>query len=177
MQIEQLGSDGPRVAILSWAEIDNCLARITEGIRGHGFAPEVIVGIARGGCIPAVWLSHSLACDNIYFLRLRTTLSNEVRAQRTIRAGNIWFAPHIRNKRILLVDDVVNTGTSMRVARNQLLKYGSMEIVTAAIAWDTVGGGPSAMVDLCCLTIDAWVVFPWETNPKKALEIAPNSWT
>jgi xanthine phosphoribosyltransferase len=45
---------------ISWAEYQGLVGKISRDILISGWKPDYIVGIIRGGCLPAVMLSHYL---------------------------------------------------------------------------------------------------------------------
>ena len=50
--------DPKNLIMLDEMAIYNCLNKIIREINLHSFKPEVVVGVQRGGLIPAVQLSH-----------------------------------------------------------------------------------------------------------------------
>ena len=66
--------------------------------------------------------------------------------------------------RVLVVDDVADTGTSLEFVVRRLKGKGAREIRTATIAYK-----PRSRVkpDYFVYETDKWVVFPWEEAPRK----------
>jgi Phosphoribosyl transferase domain len=92
-------------------EVDSMIRSVAERVVKDQFRPEVIVGILRGGCIPAIHLSHILKVRPFYALGLQTTLSDDIRAKRQSATISDQARPDsVVGKRVLLVDDVTNTG-------------------------------------------------------------------
>jgi hypoxanthine phosphoribosyltransferase len=91
-------------------------------VRGAGFQPEVIVAIGRGGYMPARIVSDYLAVHKERFARIRYPLTAET-------AG----------KRVLLVDDVSDSGDTFEVAIAHLRERGApAELRTAVLHQKTV---------------------------------------
>jgi len=65
------------------------------------YAPDIVVGIARGGVIPAALLSKALGVKDMFTLKL------ERENDRRISADAL---PDISGKKILLVEDMLETG-------------------------------------------------------------------
>ena len=56
--------------ILSWRDVYNLTLQLSERIVDSGFIPDVIVGIARGGWIPARILSDVLYASALQNIRI-----------------------------------------------------------------------------------------------------------
>jgi xanthine phosphoribosyltransferase len=112
-----------------------------------------IVGISRGGLVPAVIISNLLGIRKVYSLGLKTYKDQEK------EGAEIYQMPDLaNNNKILLIDDISDTGESFIIVKNL---YGHKELVTASIYMkektrfvpDVVGEH---------IDNDVWVVFPWE---------------
>lgn len=81
---------------------------IANQVKTSGFDPDYLVGIVRGGCIPAVYLSHALSKPvNMVHWSSRDNLvgGNE---------SNCWIPEDIiEGKRVLIVDDIVDGGDTI----------------------------------------------------------------
>lgn len=157
----------PAVAQFSWLDTDRMTRALVAKISADQYEPDIIVGILRGGCIPAVHLAHLLNVRSFYALHLQTTVSDEVRADRQYpRVVSHTSLDYLRGKRILLVDDVTNTGLTLSVAKEFLEKHAPTSIRSCVLVWDTVP--PPSMdavsnieADYYIETVHAWVIFPW----------------
>ena len=139
----------------SWDEVCNLADELAEQIRKK-FAPDVILGVARGGLIPARLISD--------FLNVPTLLTVGVAFYtdigRTGKQPRITqpLPSHITGKHILVVDDVADTGRSLEVVVAEL-KKDQLDLRTATLyqkPW--VEFKP----DFYAKETDAWIVFPWE---------------
>ncbi|MBF0588691.1 MAG: bifunctional pyr operon transcriptional regulator/uracil phosphoribosyltransferase PyrR [Magnetococcales bacterium] len=129
--------------LLTPAQSLACIHDVAERLRSDIVAPEkrVIVGIRRGGAVIARLLRDHLAerMDltfpigylDITFYRddLDTIGPNPV-------VGATDLSMDIDDKRIVLVDDVLFTGRTIRAALNALFDYGRPEIVDLLVLVD-----------------------------------------
>ena len=151
-----------KVAHLNWNNIQNRCRGVAHLIESSGFTPEIVVGIQRGGCVPAVFLSHLLNVQDFCTLGLRTTTSEDIQASRQTPIVTDDSSLHlVAGKHVLLVDDVTNTGATLLLAKKRILKFGCRELRTAVVAWDTTDIQP-CQADYYGTRVDVWVVFPWE---------------
>ena len=151
----------------TWNQIYAMLLRQAEKIRCSGFKPDVIVGVARGGWVPARVLSDLLGIHALGTMRVEFYLSfAETRNEPVLTQG---VSVDVTGKKVLLVDDVADTGESLRLAIEHLQEQGAVEVRFA-----TVYRKPSSVVtpDFYEKETGSWVVFPWDTKEtvRKILE-------
>lgn len=124
------------------------------------WAPSYLIGIGRGGLVPAVFLSHAtglhtLSVDYSSQVDDFAAAPLERLAQRT-RAG----------ERLLLVDDINDTGGTINRIRALLANEAAVgDHVRFATLLDNCRS--AASVDYRARTIDRavtkdWFIFPWE---------------
>lgn len=127
------------------------LAKELAGIR-----PDLIVGITRGGLVPAVHLSHALGVpmDTIYW---STRDSSQAEVNATI------MDMINEEKTVVFVDDINDTGTTFEQISNVYDPNGMEQVYMMALI---ERASSSFSSDGVCLRIDdpRWVVFPWEQN-------------
>jgi len=88
------------------------------------YVPDCIVAVARGGVVPAMILSRQLNIQDTYVLKVRVEGN-----KRTIMAE--VFAD-ISGKKVLVVEDMLESGKSMDVVKEYLESKGA-EVKTACL--------------------------------------------
>ena len=86
---------------MTWDEFEKEMRKLREKI---DFAPDIVVGIARGGVIPATLLSKWLKVKDMFTLKLIK------KGEKGIAA---FVMSDIAGKNILLVEDSIETGRGM----------------------------------------------------------------
>ena len=139
-----------------WSRAGHLLIELAEAI-WHDWRPEVVVGIAKGGVIPAVFLSSAFRVD-FFPIKISSRHNEEI-----VRDEPKWFVlptEDVRDKKVLLVDHITVSGTTMRMAAQQLQEIGVKECRTATLA----AHHHSVRPDYAALVTDALIVWPWDRD-------------
>ncbi len=143
---------------LSWDDIENDCKILAKKIQ-EKIQFDIIVGIGRGGWVPARILSDILANDDLHTMRVKFYTAIGKTAKEPLITHPTQF--DVTGKNILLVDDIADTGGSLITAIDHLKKRGSGEIfVVTLIRKPTSKFTP----DIFVRETSAWVIFPWEVN-------------
>ncbi|MGY5860192.1 MAG: phosphoribosyltransferase [Candidatus Thorarchaeota archaeon] len=145
--------------IISWSDVYNLTLRLSEKIYESGFRPDIIVGIARGGWIPARILSDVLYADTLQNIRIEyyTDVGVKGREPRITQP----LSGSLEGKNILLVDEVADTGDSLHTAIEHVEKLGIEEQRSAVLHLK-----PTSRVtpDYYMVKTSSWTVYPWENR-------------
>jgi len=140
-----------------WDQIYDMLLELAMQIEQSGFRPELIVGVSRGGWIPGRILSDLLRNPHTANVKIEFYVGIGQTAQMPIVTQPI--SEEILNKRVLVVDDVADTGRSLIVALHHVRERGAGEIKTV-----TIYHKPHSKFkpDFFAETTSRWIIFPWE---------------
>jgi|WetSurMetagenome_2_1015567.scaffolds.fasta_scaffold365602_2 uncharacterized protein len=135
---------------MNWQELEEKLSRLCERIT---FKPDVIAAVARGGVIPGVIIAEKFGIKDLYAI--------SVKKHEGKRKVMTKITENLQGKKILLVEDAIDTGKSMQTARKYLESEGAI-VRTAALF---VKGTTAIMPDFH-LEANPEVIFPWEEVQK-----------
>jgi hypoxanthine phosphoribosyltransferase len=141
----------------TWNQIYAMLRSQAEKIRRSGFKPDIIVGIARGGWVPARVQSDLLEIPDFAVVRVEFYLGvAETRNEPVMTQG---VSEVVAGKKVLVVDDVADTGKSLQLVKEHIRQQGAVELRIA-----TVYRKPFSIItpDYYEKETRRWVVFPWE---------------
>jgi hypoxanthine phosphoribosyltransferase len=143
----------------TWNQIYTMLRSQAGKIRCSGFKPDVIVGVSRGGFVPARILSDLLGIHALTTVGVKFYLG--VAETRTAPLLTQDVSVDVKEKKVLLVDDIADTGRSLQRAMEHLQHQGAAEVQVA-----TVYRKPLSMVppNFCEKETELWVVFPWDVK-------------
>ncbi|HEU13225.1 MAG TPA: phosphoribosyltransferase, partial [Euryarchaeota archaeon] len=60
---------GFRCMLVSWRNIEDWVSTVIEKIESDGYKPEIIVGLARGGLVPARLISDRMQLKDLYAVK------------------------------------------------------------------------------------------------------------
>jgi xanthine phosphoribosyltransferase len=134
-------------------------------IEADSWKPDFLVGIGRGGLVPAAFLSHRL---DIAMLSV------------DISSGEAGFADELlvklaakidAGRRLLIIDDINDSGGTILALRSAIEeKAGNGQQLRVAVLIDNVRS--RAVAEYCARRIDRdddkrWFVFPWEAVARR----------
>lgn len=155
---------------LSWQRFDE-LARTLAACAAADGTPDVIVGVVRGGMMPAVLIAHQLGVRTVRAFDATRTVDDSVNAPK-------FAAPAVRDVDslgdltgldVLIVDDVAGSGMTAQVCVEHVGNAGAARVRTAVLVvnaanW-SAAAPPGRALTYIGLTTHQWVIFPWEAQP------------
>ncbi|MBA8816593.1 hypothetical protein FHX48_001666 [Microbacterium halimionae] len=142
---------------LTWDGFGSASRDIARDILADGFVPQVVVAIARGGLLPAGSISYGLGVKNC----------GAINVEFYTGIGTVLDAPallppeldmtYLKGRRVLLVDDVADSGRTLDLAVRLLSEQGAD--VRSAVIYTK----PTSIIqpDYSWKKTDLWIDFPW----------------
>lgn len=146
-----------RFEIPTWEQIYAMLLDLAKKIRKDMFYPDIIVGVSRGGWTPARVLSDLLENPKIANVKAEFYLGVAETREKPVITQSV--SVNVKNKAILVVDDVSDTGKSLRLVKTHLIEQGAIDLKIAALYYK-----PWSVTtpDYYEKTTRDWIIFPWE---------------
>jgi len=141
----------------SWDRVYEMLIDMALQIRKSGFKPDIIVGVSRGGWAPGRILSDLLENTHTVNLKIEFYVGIGKTARRPIVTQPI--GDDLSGKRVLVVDDVSDTGESLKVALEHMLEKGASGVKTVTIYFKPHS---TFKPDFFAESTSEWIIFPWE---------------
>ncbi|HDO41829.1 MAG TPA: phosphoribosyltransferase [Candidatus Bathyarchaeota archaeon] len=143
--------------IPSWDEIYEMLLALADMIKKDSFSPDVIIGVSRGGWPPARVMSDLLG--NVELANIRVEFYRGVAETEDEPVITQPLSMSVEGRKVLIMDDVADTGRSLRLVRDHVEKKKANVIKIATIyykPWSTI------VPDYYVRVTRRWIVFPWE---------------
>ena len=142
----------------NWHEMRRDVNTLCRDISLDKFDPNVIVGLSRGGLTPGVMMSHWM---NKPFKPIKTAL----------RDFPEWedYLPRKTDERVLILDDVCDSGITFTRIREYIQKNSLKEIncdIRFAVLWwnNEIEFEPNYYVnEIAKDSTNTWIHFPWES--------------
>jgi uncharacterized protein len=151
---------------LSW-ELFGELNRVLALRVARGYEPQVVVGIAKAGVIPAAVIASILRVDFFSIKITRRSGDTVVRSRPEVLSA---APPQLAGKRVLLVDELATSGDTLRLALAAVRDVGPEEVRTATSFARPGGYRP----DYTALETDAAIIFPWDRQVLQDGELVEN---
>jgi hypoxanthine phosphoribosyltransferase len=123
------------------------------------YQPEIVLGVAKAGVIPGVVVASILQCE---FTSMTVTRREEDAAPVLVSGP----PSTIRGRRILVVDETCDTGSTMRLALNEVRALKPAE-VRSAVSFKTGEYAP----DYHAFETDSFIILPWDREIVQAGEL------
>ncbi len=146
-----------KMLALSWDDVQSNLLALSDKIERDGYSPDLIVGIARGGWVIARLLSDMLSVSDLATMAISFYKGIDERLEVPTITQPVSESPI--GKSVLIVDDVADSGESLKLAKRHIAERGARSIRIA-----TIHVKPQSVVipDFYISCTDSWVLYPWE---------------
>jgi hypoxanthine phosphoribosyltransferase/FMN phosphatase YigB (HAD superfamily) len=144
----------PKIDFFNWDDIEKLISEVEEKIRKSEFYPDLIVGIARDGIIPAKLINDRFPNIDLKVIRCKR-YHEGFRSE--IPDIQIDGLDDVKSKNILLIDDVEDEGITLRAVKERLLKIGASDIKCAIL----YSGAKKSNADFIGFRGKNFAIFPW----------------
>ncbi|MHD0126421.1 phosphoribosyltransferase [Corynebacterium diphtheriae] len=147
--------------ILTWEGFGIANRELAQQIVDSDYTPDIIVAVARGGLVPAGALSYSMgiklsdAINVEFYTDVNETLPDPVLLEPLLDTNSI------RGKKVLVVDDVADSGRTLDLVLKLLENHGA-EVRSAVIH---AKSRSIVAPNYIWKRTDEWIVFPWSAEP------------
>ena len=142
---------------LTWQGFGDATRELSRTIVADGFMPDVVVAIARGGLLPAGAIAYGLGIKNCGAINVEfSTGIGTVLPDPELLPPEMDMA-YLDGRRVLLVDDVADSGRTLDLAVRLLTDRGA--IVRSVVIYTK----PTTIIrpDWSWKDTDLWIDFPW----------------
>jgi hypothetical protein len=154
-------SDGQAHEVLSWGLFGEASRALAEQVARAGYRPTLILGIARGGLLPAASVAYALDVKNLFTMNIEFYTGIDERLQFPVMLPPLLDAVDVAGATVLVVDDVADTGATLKLVtdfcsehvadvRCAVLYEKSRSIVKCEYVWRRT---------------ERWIDFPWSAEP------------
>jgi len=153
---------------LSWIEFGAASRDLALAVLKSGFDPEIVVAVARGGLLLAGAIAYALGAKSCGAVNAEFYTGVGTRLPEPIMLPPLLDEASIEGKRVLLVDDVSDSGRTLAMVV-QLLEIAGAEVRTVCLYSKP---GTAYEPSYTWRTTDRWIDFPWSVLPVVTLDDA-----
>jgi hypoxanthine phosphoribosyltransferase len=144
--------------LVTWEDQYRLAKVLAEKIRSSGYRPDLVIAIGRGGYIPA-----RILCD-LLLLSMLTSVKVEhwgMAAEKKERVViRFPLSTDIRGMKVLIVDDVTDTGDTIEAVVEYVKGLGPAEVRTAVLQHKEVSHFVPDYFAVVC-PVWRWIIYPW----------------
>ena len=149
-----------KATYVSWKEIEEWTKGIRKMVVKNNYNPDIIIGIARGGLVPARMVADYLFKKDLLSIKtehwgLTATMNGKAVLKEKLNYD-------VTGKKVLIVDDITDTGESMKLSYNYVKSLNPADVKTTSMLYiDGSNYTPDFYGKGLSKEEWAWFVFPW----------------
>jgi hypoxanthine phosphoribosyltransferase len=149
-------SDAPR-EVMAWGELGDAARALAMQVHDDGFAPDLVLGIARGGLLVAGALGYALGVKNTFTMNVEFYTGIDERLEMPMILPPVPELVDLERERVLIADDVADTGLTLELVKE--FCAGKVGEVRCAVLYEK----PRSVVscEYVWRRTDRWIDFPW----------------
>ncbi|RLE96353.1 MAG: phosphoribosyltransferase [Thermoprotei archaeon] len=144
-----------RLLILTWDDLVRDVMQLARSLRGVEL--DTIVAVARGGLVIARLLSDFIGVKRMASITISYYRRVGERGVKPVIVSEVGM--DLEGLKVLLVDDVADTGETLRIAASYLKARGAARLITCTAY---VKPWCKYMPNYYSRMVDRWIVFPYE---------------
>ena len=147
--------------ILTWDLFGSATRELATAVATDGYAPEIVLAVARGGLLPAGAVSYALGVKNVFAMNVEFYTGVDERLPMPIVLPPVLDVVDLDDARVLVVDDVADTGRTLELVLD--FCAGHVSEVRSAVLFEK----PQSVVrcEYVWKRTDRWIDFPWSAQP------------
>jgi len=153
--------------VLGWLEFGEAARHLARDVVHSDFDPEVVIAIARGGLLLAGAIAYALDVKSCGALNVEFYSGVNERLPAPIMLPPMLDEPSLAGKRVLLVDDVSDSGRTLSMVV-ELLRAAGADVRSVCLYSKP---GTALEPDFTWRRTERWIAFPWSSLPPVTVEV------
>ena len=145
--------------MISWATVVRLVTRLATQIRKDEYCPDIIIAIGRGGYVPARLLADYLYRMNLTSIKIEHYFSGS--HKRPVTTIIYPLTIDVTDQRVLLVDDVNDSGETFEVALEHMRKRSSPTDIRTAVLHNKTSSSYTPDYYAMKIIKWRWLTYPW----------------
>ena len=170
MDINKISFSGDKAQYIapSWDQLDTLTHEVAKQVLESEFNCDLVVALAKGAWPMSRSFVDFLGKNDLASLGVKfySGINKRLKEPQVYQDLPIEVKEKIKGKKVLLFDDVADTGESLRFAIDYLFECGAAEVKTATIF---MKARTVVIPDFYGAETDAWIIFPFEVREMMGL--------
>lgn len=151
----------PDREVLDWHEFGQASHALAAQVQRSGFVPDMVVAIARGGLVLAGSVAYALDVKSCGAINVEFYTGVDLRLDEPVVLSPMLDTPSVAGRRVLLVDDVSDSGRTLIMVLELLLR------AQAEVRSLCLYSKPNTLIepDYVWRKTSKWITFPWSSQP------------
>jgi hypoxanthine phosphoribosyltransferase len=147
--------------VMTWDDLGTAARHLAQAVTDEGYAPDIVLAIARGGLLPGGAVAYALGVKNSCAMNVEFYTDVDQRLEVPLILPPAPELIDLGDSRMLIVDDVADTGRTLEVV--QEFCVGKVAEVRSAVLYEK----PHSVVkcEYVWRRTDRWIDFPWSSAP------------
>lgn len=151
---------------LSWQEAYDLTCQLSQKIRESGEEFDTILVIPRGSYYPVNIIARDFGFTAERLIHACITSYQMGTAKRNtgFKTGQMPSKKDVEGKRILIIDEMCDTGETLKFISDWLGKNGAKSVKTGVLHLKPSASTTDFKPDWYVNKTDKWIVYPWEAH-------------
>lgn len=151
----------PEREVLTWQLFGDSMQELATQVADSGFVPDVVLGISRGGLLPAASLAYALDCKNLFTMNVEFYTDVGETLPAPMMLPPFLTPSELDGMKVLVVDDVADSGKTLAL----VLDYCRHHVAEARTAVIYEKSRSVIKPEYVWRHTDLWITFPWSALP------------
>ena len=145
---------------MTWPDLGTACRALAEQVHADGYAPDMVLAVARGGLLVAGALAYALGVKNTYTMNVEFYTGVDERLEVPMILPPVPDLVDFADFKVLVADDVADTGATLKLV--QEFCAGKVAEVRCAVLYEK----PRSIVrcEYVWRRTDRWITFPWSAE-------------
>ena len=155
---------------LTWELFGTASRELSAQVVASGWVPDLIIAVARGGLIPAGAISYAIGVKAMGSMNVEFYTGIGETLAEPVVLPPLMDASELPGKKVLVVDDVADSGKTLRLVM-ELLRHEGLQLGGASVPVEARSAciylKPRSVhrPDYVWRETDKWINFPWSVAP------------
>jgi uncharacterized protein len=147
--------------VLDWGLFGEASRALAQQVADSGYRPTIVLGVARGGLLPAATLAYALNVKNLFTVNVEFYTGVDERLEFPVMLPPLLNVVDIAGATVLVADDVADTGATLQLVMDYCAEH--VADVRCAVLYEK----PRSTVkcEYVWRRTDRWIDFPWSALP------------